>query len=295
MKRNSIFLLLFMALIGASCQKEVKFKDDLLAPKLVVQGLLEIDSACVIYLERTSNFMETNPDVEITSGATLTIENLTAGTSYTISSPVDSNRYEFPFTVAPHTTYKITVTHADYPTVTATTTTTEIVPFLSIDTVTTLTEDYEQLETTWKWQDPPGENYYMVRTVMSLEDTVFHYTNFSGGMSSNDPIADDGSDDPLNDYNGGIYFVFPDETFESQIKTFIGFSPNPFTFPSQNSIPKVQYTLSSINRETYLYYKSAQQQMHSDPTFSEPVKVYTNVENGYGIFGCASHKILILE
>ncbi len=290
MKRSSLFLLLILILVGVSCQKEVKYDEELLEPKLVVQGLLEVDSMCVIYLERTYNFMEDYPNTEITSGATLTIENLTAGTSYVVTTPVYDNRYEFPFTVTANTTYKITVTHPDYPTVTATTTTVGIVPILSIDTATINPDGYDELLATWKWQDPPGDNYYMVRTFINMEDTVYGYFNHYGFMGSNDPIANNGSDEPLDDYNGGIYFVFSDETFASAIKTFESYSNNPFAYPDPNTVSTVTYSLTSINYETYLYHKSVQKQANTDPTFSEPVKVFTNVENGYGIFGCTNHQ-----
>jgi len=295
-KRNNLIYVLALVLTLISCEKEVKYKEELLAPKLVVSGLLEVDSTCVIYLERTYNFMENEPELKITSGATITIENLTDGTSFSVATPTDSNRYEFPFVVTSNTDYRLTVTHPDFPTVTASTRTTGVVPLISVDTATAPYYGYDHFQTTWKWLDPPGENYYMISGWITGEDSLYSF-DLSGptGIASQDPIADNQSDDPLNDYNGDRYFVFPDESFDSQMKTFVGYSNNWYVHQSYYTHVVVKYTLSNINRDAYLYYKSLQKQMNIDPTLSEPVKVYTNIENGFGIFACTNHQQVIFE
>jgi hypothetical protein len=43
-----------------------------------------------------------------------------------------------------------------------------------------------------------------------------------------------------------------------------------------------------MNKETYLYYVSTQANINSD-FFSEPVKVLSNIENGFGIFGSLNY------
>src|SRR6218665_3591796 len=293
-KRTNLLLLLPLILLFFSCEKEVDYDDELLASKLVVHGLLQVDSACVIYLDRTSNFMEDQPDVGIYSGANVVIENLTTGITYSTSAPVYSNRYELPFVVEANTDYRLTVTHPDYPTVTATTHTSPIVPLISIDTISADYQGYLHLQSTWKWQDPSGENYYMVSSSVEVEDSINNYVSSSrSGLASSDPIADNQADAPLNDYNSSMFFVFKDETFESAIKTLVCYSPNLNYMSNETDIITTTYYFSSLNRDAYLYYRSVQKQNGVDPTFAEPVKVYTNIENGYGIFGCTNHQIML--
>jgi len=293
-RRTNLLLLLPLILLFFSCEKEVDYADQLLAPKLVVNGLLEVDSTCVIYLERTTNFMEDQPDLGIYSGAVIVIENLSTGTSYTTSTPVDSNRYELPFIVEANTDYRLTVTHPNYPTVTSTTRTSPIVPIISIDTIGADYQGYLHLQSTWKWLDPAGENYYMISSSIAAEDTVTDYIYSSRtGLASNDPIAENQVDDPLNDYNGAMYFVFNDDTFASSLKTMVCYTANLYYMNNGNEVINLTYYLSSMNRDAYLYYRSVQKQEGVDPTFSEPVKVYTNIKNGYGIFGCTNHRSIV--
>ena len=292
-KRNNLLTILPLVLFFFSCQKEVDYDDELLAPKLVVNCLLQVDSTCVIYLERTKNFMEDDPDTGIYWGANILIENLTTGTSYSTSMPVDENRYELPFVVEANTDYRLTVTHPDYPTVTATTRTVPIVPLISVDTVSADYLGYPHLQSTWKWQDIAGENYYMVSSTVSAIDTNDFDSEYSVTyIASGDPIADNQQDDPLNAYNSSRFFVFTDETFTNAMKTMLCYNQIYQYMSNYYTDLQIDYNLSSINRDAYLYYRSVQKQSGTDPTFSEPVKVYTNIQNGYGIFACTNHKTI---
>lgn len=286
---SSLLLLLIGGSFLISCEKELKYDKSIMDPKLVVQGILEIDSPFVIYLERTYSFTENNPNTAITGGAVITVTNVNTGQTFTQSVPVDSNRYEFPFNTAANTEYQITVTHPDYPTVTATTRTTNVVPLISVDTAT-ITNGYPLMEATLKWQDPPGQNYYMVRVFATVTDEFGYVFQSSGGAYSTDPVvASNSTDDPLSGQNWVSYFLFSDEQFENSLKSFKIVSNHPFynwTNPPYEVTAK--YHLISINYDTYLYYKSRLIQENSDPMFAEPSKIFTNVTNGYGIFGSVS-------
>lgn len=289
MKRfNILFILSFFSLL-VSCEKELEYDKDLIAPKIVIQGILELDSTFAVYLERTYAFNEQNPETEITSGALISVVNLNTGETYVSSVPVDSNRYEFPFNTAPNTDYKITVSHPDYPTVTATTHTTNVVPLISVDTASLMNDSYPKLIGTLKWQDPPGKNYYVVRvSYMYYDENGIPNGNGGGSAYSYDPAIDNSSNsDPLSPENWQWYFAFSDEQFESSLKTMDLISNNPFNNWSTDSA-SIEYHLTSVGYDTYLYYKTKLIQLNSDPTFSEPSMIYTNVINGYGVFGSVS-------
>lgn len=289
MKRSlKLVFLAFCCSFLLSCEKELDYDKDIMAPKIVVQGILQIDSTFAIYLERTYAFNEQDPETEITSGAVITVVNLNSGATYTSSVPVDSNRYEFPFNTEPNTDYKITVTHPNYPTVTATTHTTNAVPLISADTASLVNGSYTTLKGTLKWQDPPGQNYYMVRiSYLFFDENGIPNGNSGGTGYSTDPVIDNTTSDPLSPENWQWYFVFSDEQFENSLKSLDVISNNPFGYGGTDSV-SLQYTLTSINYDSYLYYKTKLVQLASDPTFSEPSKIYTNINNGYGIFGSVS-------
>ncbi len=293
MKRNSLLFILICFSFLISCEKELEYDKDLMAPKIVIQGIVEIDSTFAVYLERTYAFNETNPETEITSGAVITVVNLNTGATFTSSVPVDSNRYEFPFNTAPNTDYQITVTHPDYPTVTATAHTTNVVPLISVDTASLLNDSYPKLVGTMTWQDPPGQNYYMVRVQFMYYDEDTILIGGGGGAYSNDPVIDNNANsDPLSPENWASYFVFTDEQFENSLKSLEIISNNPFNNWNTGGLSKMEFCLTSLNYDTYLYYKTRLIQTQADPAFSEPSKIYSNVDNGYGIFGSVSGSVI---
>ncbi len=78
--------------------------------------------------------------------------------------------------------------------------------------------------------------------------------------------------------------AFSDVLFEGKEKTFeLNFWS--YVSDSAQNQPIYTYQLINMNKETFLYYQSAKKHMNSDPFLSEPIKVYSNIENGFGIFG----------
>ncbi len=54
--------------------------------------------------------------------------------------------------------------------------------------------------------------------------------------------------------------------------------------------PEVMVELQAISKELYLYLKSVQiYQVSENDAYSEPVQIYSNVQNGWGIFGALSY------
>lgn len=296
MKKNSLILILGIFALCTSCVKEVAFDNQLIEPKLVIQGLIEVDSTFAVYLEHTRAFNEPNTYTGITSGATITVVNLTTGNTYVTSTPADSNRYELPFNVAPNTGYQITVTHPDYPTVTATTYTTQVIPLISVDTGSFNMEGIPKIYGLMKWQDPPGNQFYMVCVYSEGVDSASNIQFSNSVFGSDDPIVSEGfSLTPDEDHNSSTYFVFSDEQFANSMKTFRTYFDKIYVDESiGGNSSSIRFTLISMNQDTYSYYKSMLIQQDSDPTFSEPVKIYSNVTNGYGIFGSVSGSKIIL-
>jgi len=111
--------------------------------------------------------------------------------------------------------------------------------------------------------DNPGESDTAVR--INREEIRF---------STDDPVADDS-----DDYMTKLHFndnIIDGETYQIKLK-----------FDDWNASFDREYyvELISMNKAGYLYRKSVKEYQNSsgDP-FSEPVLIYSNIENGYGIF-----------
>jgi hypothetical protein len=134
--------------------------------------------------------------------------------------------------------------------------------------------------------DDPGdtENYYELRIYQTSTyeywefDSLYTYVErYLMNFGTDDPVAEDyGSD---NEYLNSI--LFSDEIFNGQ-KYEVTLKFDDWI----NSNYKIySFELKSLTREGYLYRRTIEkyEQSSGDP-FSEPVVIYSNIENGYGIF-----------
>lgn len=55
-------------------------------------------------------------------------------------------------------------------------------------------------------------------------------------------------------------------------------------------------TLISLDEHLYKYLTTSilQRELHGDP-FSEPINYYSNIENGYGVFGAERYSTVIMD
>ncbi len=124
--------------------------------------------------------------------------------------------------------------------------------------------------------DPEGQtNYYALEIYHDREawfrsgDTIVHrYDTTQSYVSSIDPIV-----------SGDRTLLFSDETFNGKEKTVR-------VYYHHEEYTQVAAVLRSITREYYLFLKSFDAYLATeDNPFAEPVEVFSNVENGFGIFG----------
>ncbi|MEN9303302.1 MAG: hypothetical protein RL264_1731 [Bacteroidota bacterium] len=293
---KKLILLSILSVLVMSCQKEIEFKGKSKDPVMVLNGVVENDSLFRVYLERSVFFLSSeNASVKyISSGALLKVTNLTTGEVYTMNESTfpSPNLYEFPFITTPNTQYKIEVTHPDYPSISAEMITTAKVNLNSVDTVSVIKNQEKLLKITFNWNDPTTENYYMVRVRQDIESAEYSYTNYLY-MSSTDLSIDNSTN---TDIDGSVYptntFLFTDTKFNGQQKSmeFLANYYSPSDDPMNPVDEKVYCELISMNKATYLYYVSMTASLQTD-FFSEPVKVLSNINNGFGIFGSLNYSV----
>ncbi|MES2589456.1 MAG: DUF4249 domain-containing protein [Bacteroidota bacterium] len=278
-----IYSLLVLALF--SCEKEIQYEGEGKDPVLVLNGIQENDSTFKIYLERSFFFLssEGKDDKYIETGATVTLTNLTTGQVFTMNASTIDNVYEFPFTTSPNQKFKIEVSHPDYETISSEMTTIPKVSLLDVDTSSfSVDGGSKRKKAILNWNDPVGENFYLVQ-VFSY-DSLYNYTN-TQYFACADPVFEDGeSNTGINNGNNEYEEIyFNDVLFEGQQKKLeIDFPDYYAQDTTQNSV-KYTYNLICMDKATYQYFISVRKSANSG-FFTEPVKVYSNITNGFGVF-----------
>jgi hypothetical protein len=298
--RQINYYLAVILLFVLSCRKEVEFNGSTSKPVLVVNGIVENDSLFRVNIERSVFFLDQNQNQsKIISDATVTVRNETTNEVFTMTSSTFESLYEFPFVTTPNTNYSIEVNRADYTSVSAQTTTTSKIEIMSIDTTSFEQNENnyyygKRLQVDLKFNDPQQENYYMIRVLQKYNNEwgggeyYLSLNTIDASVDKSDETDIDGTPYDLD------YLIFGDKLFNGQEKTIRFNFYHPFEYYGEDEESSINITLIAMNKETYLYFRSMKKNSSSD-FFSEPVKVYSNIENGYGIFGTLNYSTFVLS
>jgi hypothetical protein len=185
--------------------------------------------------------------------------------------------------------YKIEVLYPGYEKLSVTDRIPDAIKIQSLET-TFYPEDYGQSgEATFNLNfqdDPKQEEFYLLyifyqtleRTGSTGPDSLA-YRYSTSNRSINIPETE-------QDYTGGL--IFNDATFNGEKQTIqVNFSAQPAIFFSSNQYKEVNlfFELRRISKNNYLYRKTYSRYVRgANNGFGEPVLVWTNVENGFGIF-----------
>ena len=132
--------------------------------------------------------------------------------------------------------------------------------------------------------DPANEtNYYLLK--IEKESTDYYNNN------NLQTIYPNINEDPSLDAQWQGSYIINDNLFNGKTKVF-QLNIDIYNLYNTNyidSINKFHISLFSISKDYYLYAKTSESQINtSNSPFSEPVLVYNNIKNGYGIFAGAS-------
>lgn len=140
--------------------------------------------------------------------------------------------------------------------------------------------------------DPAGEeNFYEIKLFTSYEDSIFAYFSedeevFLGVQERVSRIYYS-NDEGLNSELGleAEQTVFADVLFDGETKVFRLTNIYGDLGQVSSGNNKLLIEVIAVSKDYYQYQTSTENQSYSDgDPFSEPVFVYSNVENGYGIF-----------
>lgn len=292
MNKIPFLIVAFGLLLIGSCEKEIEYKGDNGEPVMVLNCIAEKDSTIVVELSK-SRFFLASEDTEylLTSGAVITIVNQTSGQTYTQTVPDADGKYTFPITALEGNAYSISASHPDFEPVTATMSVPFETPILSVDTSSYSTQYYTYMKGQLTWNDLPGRDFYVLK--LSIINTVSGLEYLGQPLASSDQSLDEFSASEFaGEDNFAPQLFFTDEFFDGTQKTMEVRFPKNFNGSDPND--RYKFTLYRCTEETYKYLISTKKAEYAQGDFfSEPVKVFTNIENGYGIFGALSGAVFV--
>lgn len=264
-----------------SCEKDLVISGQY-EEKLVLNGLAEIDKPISIELSKSKNMLDKNDKIDWIRNADvyLTCGNNTYQEQLTYDS---SGVYKSTHLAKYSESYKLEVVHPTYKEVFAT----GRMP--------------DEPQAIVKYIDRvPGEN----KSVFNLEiknknEDQFYiwemiYDNQEVEEEKNVSIV---STDNKTDN------ILPDVT-QVQSKIFLeGSSAQTENISSsfiaddieEEDISHTTVRLFTMNKDMYNYYRSLELYKNAQASFVEPIEIYSNVENGLGIFGAISEAVIIIE
>lgn len=316
--------LAILTLLIVSCEEVIPFKGEKIDPKIVIYSLLEPDSVITVSVAKSHAVFEEKyipkqiPDavVKLYRDGEL-IETLT----YVAPEPQPEYYSAIPYSkyvsqgVKPvyGSTYRIEVEMAGMKKASGEAGLPDIIPVIGLDTI----EDQQGegntlMEAKVRFSDPGGENnfyriaarssegmYYGDKTVpWSPETPVTIYESDCSYASSNDPVITPRKEeqDLFDMQIQNTYHIFSDELIAGkEYALTLGINHRwPDTYYYEFSL--FNFELQSITEDFYMYLRTSSAHMQTNDAFiTEPVLVYTNIENGLGVVGAMSSSTVTLK
>ncbi|MGB3849957.1 MAG: DUF4249 domain-containing protein [Tunicatimonas sp.] len=325
MKRIHALHFIVFALAFSACEMVVDVDVPNPPSRLVANAFLQADSIVVVELTQSQSIL-TNAELKSVSGAVVTLLEETQLVA-TLEESETSGIYFSTFTPSVGKTYTLRVSKDGFESVEASTFIAPPVAIRSVELDTTVflntflnfedslvTDRRVNIKEARLTLDDPGEerNYYEVsvyRNELQLLPRFDDEGNYSGDdtvrylrqqtLRSEDPVVANTASDPLLGESGfyGTTLSFNDDLFNGKSYT-LRFIPEVYGFSFEGSEGRLYVILSTVSEGQYRYTRSVDLQYENDGNpFAEPVQVYTNVENGFGIMAgsSASQVIVSLE
>jgi len=290
MKKLILFLSAIQLLFLTNCTKQIEFDAQDIAPRIVINSLFTNDSLWAANISRSVGVLEStsytsinDADVSIFDGNGVEVTTLTNQGDGLYTSPTDA------MPIADEL-YTIEVSAPGYTPVSATNRIPAAVQINSIDTVSSTNSDGQTiLETTINFQDPPANaNYYMVEVLVKgtwiswEEDTI----EFREPLEIS---CDDINVETVNRFsfdgfdNTYLYLMLKDENFDGEDYALTFSVINYAELKDLELFGEIRLVNTSEAYFNYLKSFNMYQRASGNP-FATPVQVYSNVENGMGIF-----------
>ena len=290
---KKLFFLLSVSLIYISCEKVIPFEGDVNTPKLVINSVFESDSTFKVHVSSSRSVIDTS-SFENIDDAVVTIKDGN-GNVIEVLNHVVNGFYKGQVLPEESTTYILEVNHPNYANITASDSLPSPIIINSVDTSTILDPiNGNRLRISMNFDDPENnQNYYLLETysvneyliVENLDTIEYELDTTKQFMVLTDEVFQNGGS-PWRDQG-----LFNDLLFNGQNKTLEIEIPNENWSGSEDGYDWSYKTLTLrlyLHNITisYYYYRTSLElfQNASGNPFAQPVQVYSNIENGFGVF-----------
>ena len=290
---KKLFFLLSISLVYISCEKIIPFEGDVNIPKLVINSIFESDSTFKVHVSTSRSVIDTASFQNI-EDAVVTIKDDNGSIIETLNY-VENGFYIGQTFPQENQTYSLQVTHPNYTNITSSDSLPSPITINSIDTSTTVDPiNGDRLQITLNFNDPESsQNYYLIETysvneylvIKNSDTTEYELDTTKQFMVLTDEVFQNGGS-PWREQG-----LFNDLLFNGQNKTLELEIPNDSWSGSEDGYDWSYQTLTLrlyLHNITlsYYYYRTSLElfQNASGNPFAQPVQVFSNVENGFGVF-----------
>ncbi len=294
---KKITIVIATLILLSSCEKTITVEVPAATPKLVMNGLVNANSIFEVKISKSETVLSTNSNpFKISNATVLLYENGIYKDSFLFNASKNSYVARAGTTVATGKKYLLTASLNGYTKIEAETTTPSSVTIQSITRRVNARTDAngnKQDELKIKFLDNPTENnnyiFKIKKPVFNNGATIIY--DAINCIRSVDVDIDRGSNTDPSDLNACFSkeFIMTDKNFNGRTKEIVFYIDNYeleiFTNPFDQKKYKAIIEMNSVTADHYKYRKSIETYRdNEDNPFAEPVLVYSNVKNGYGIF-----------
>lgn len=291
MKR--LLFLLSISLAYISCEKVIPFDGDVNTPKLVINSVFESDSTFKVHVSSSRSVIDTASFKNI-DDAIVTIKDGNENIIETLNH-VENGFYKGQTFPQENQTYILEINHTNYANITASDSLPSPITINSVDTSTMVDPiNGNRLQISMNFDDPENtQNYYLIETysvneylvIKNSDTTEYELDTTKQFMVLTDEVFQNGGS-PWREQG-----LFNDLLFNGQNKTLELEIPNDSWSGSEDGYDWSYKTLTLrlyLHNITlsYYYYRTSLElfQNASGNPFAQPVQVFSNVENGFGVF-----------
>lgn len=290
---KKLFLLLSISLVYISCEKVIPFEGDVNIPKLVINSIFQSDSTFKVHVSSSRSVIDTASFQNI-EDAVVTIKDDNGSIIETLNY-VENGFYIGQTFPQENQTYSLQVTHPNYTNITSSDSLPSPITINSIDTSTTVDPiNGDRLQITLNFNDPESsQNYYLIETysvneyllIKNSDTTEYELDTTKQFMVLTDEVFQNGGS-PFREQG-----LFNDLLFNGQNKAleleipYDNWSGTEDGYEWSYTTLSVRVYLHNISK-SYYYYRTSLElyQGASGNPFAQPVQVYSNIENGFGVF-----------
>ena len=290
MKNLFPIILILSALTLSNCTKQIDFDEQDIAPRIVVNSLFTNDSVWSAHISRSVGVLD-NTSYTTIDDASVNIFDENANLVTTLTHQ-GNGLYTSPTGVSPlpDQSYTLEASASGYESVNATNFIPPAVDIFQLDTVTsTNSNDETILEATITFQDPPNvSNYYMLEVLVKGT-----WESWEGdSIEFREPLeisCDDINVETVNRFNFGgfentyLYLMLKDQNFDGENYALTFSVINYAELKEMELFGEIRLVNTSEAYFNYLTSFNMYQRTINNP-FATPVQVYSNVNNGMGIF-----------